>query len=222
MNKGKSTQKKTPARHYDHNVRLVKKPNKIKGKRKVRTLPPYLTLAEKDRFFRAVDSTRDRAIFRLLYHHGLRASEIGALEFSDYRPGSDMESDRILIHRLKGSISGEYKVVPAAAVAVRSWIRKRGIMPGTLFPSRQGGPISRKRMFELMRIYCERANVPLEKAHPHAFKHTCCTHMISHQKESIMDVRTHVGHVNIRNTMIYADLMSEANEARAKRLKNWK
>jgi len=31
-----------------------------------------------------------------------------------------------------------------------------------------------------------------------------------------MDVRSHVGHVNIRNTMVYADLLPEATEARAK------
>jgi len=197
-----------------------------RAKRRSRKLPPYLTIPEKDRFFKAIDSTRnharDRAIFRLLYHHGLRASEPGKLQLSDYRHGSRLELDRIYIHRLKGSISGETGVVPAAAFAVRAWIHKRGTRPGPLFPSRNGTPISRKRIFELMRKYCLLAEIPLEKAHPHSFKHTCCTHLISDQQESIMDVRAHVGHVNIRNTMVYADLMPEATEARARRLKAWK
>jgi integrase/recombinase XerD len=213
-----------PARteHYSQNVRLVKNPNKIKRKRKSRKLPPYLTIPEKERFFKAIDSVRDRGIFRLLYHHGLRASEIGKLEMSDYRQGSSLELDRIYIHRLKGSISGECVVVPAAAMAVRAWIRKRGHRSGPLFPSRLGSPISRIRIFELMQRYCRRAEIPPEKQHPHCLKHTCCTHLISDQKESIMDVRTHVGHVNIRNTMIYSELMPEANEARAKRLRAWR
>lgn len=223
---GKSTPKSAPAEHYSYNVRLVKNPEE-KGHlttktRKVRTLPPYMTIPEKTRFFKAIDVVRDRAIFRLLYHHGLRASEIGQLQLSDYRPGSDTDLDRIYIHRLKGSISGEYTVVPAAAVAVRSWLRERGIKPGVLFPSRQGTPISRIRIFELMQRYCRRAQIPSEKAHPHSLKHTCCTHLISDQGESIMHVRAHVGHVNIRNTMIYAELTDEASEARAKRLRNWK
>jgi integrase len=222
----KQTEKSAPARHYVHNVRLAKKARKIRRstskKRKPRKLPPYLTLPEKDRFFKAIDTIRDRALFRLLYHHGLRASEIGKLQLSDYRQGPDLDSDRIYIHRLKGSITGECAVMDTAAFAVRAWIRVRGIKPGVLFPSRQGTPLSRKRIFELMRIYCERASVPLEKAHPHCFKHTCCTHLISYQKESIMDVRAHVGHVSIRSTMIYADLTAEATEARAKRLKGWK
>src|SRR4029077_6521019 len=106
-----------------------------------RKLPPYLTVPEKNRLFRAIDAPRDRAIFRLLYHHGLRASEIGKLQLSDYRPGTTMDLDRIYIHRLKGSIRGECAVVSSAAFAMRAWLRIRGIKPGTLFPSRFGTPI---------------------------------------------------------------------------------
>jgi integrase len=221
---------KTPrTEHYDHNVRLAQKPSKTgqkpaktKRKRKARNLPPYLTVPEKNRLFKAIESVRDRAIFRLLYHHGLRASEIGKLQLSDYRQGSTQDLDRILIHRLKGSITGECAVMPTAALAMRAWLRKRGIRAGTLFPSRLGTPISRGRIFDLMRQYCAVAQIPLEKAHPHCLKHTCCTHLISDQRESIMDVRAHVGHVNIRSTMVYAELTNEANEARAKRLRDWK
>ena len=219
---GKSTSKMARADHYNHNDRLIKKANKKAKKRKPRNLPPYLTIPEKERFFKAIDDVRDRAIFRLLYHHGLRASEIGKLQLSDYRAGTTLDLDRILIHRLKGSISGECAVVTSAAFAVRAWLRKRGIKPGTLFPSRQGTPVSRNRIYELMRRYCIKGQIPAEKGHPHCLKHTCCTHLISDQKESIMDVRQHVGHVNIRSTMVYAELMSEATEARAKRLRAWK
>ena len=223
---GKPASKKPRTEHYSHNVRFVKKANKTgvlkKAKRKARKLPPYLTIPEKDRFFKAIQSPRDRAIFRLLYHHGLRASEIGKLQLSHYRQGSDIDLDRIYIHRLKGSVSGECAVVPTAAVAVRAWLKRRGIKPGTLFPSRKGGPVSRGRIFDMMREYCRQAEIPLEKAHPHSLKHTCCTHLISDQRESIMDVRKHVGHVNIRSTMVYAELMSEADEQRAQRLRRWK
>lgn len=218
----KSRQNPPLTDHYDHNDRLVKKPNKIRRKRRPRTLPPYLTIPEKDRFFKVINDPRDRAIFRLLYHHGLRASEIGRMQLSDYRPGTTMDLDRVYLRRLKGSFSGECAVIPAAALAVRVWLRKRGIKPGVLFPSKRGTAISRNRIYELMFKYCQLAQIPREKAHPHCLKHTCCTHLISDQKESIMDVRQHVGHVNIRSTMIYAELMSEATEQRAKRLKGWK
>jgi site-specific recombinase XerC len=37
----------------------------------------YLTPEEIERFFRFVTSVRDRALFRLAYHRGLSASELG-------------------------------------------------------------------------------------------------------------------------------------------------
>ena len=54
--------------------------------RKKKASPPILQEEEMQRFFDVIDSRRDRAIFRLMYHAGLRASEIGLLEIRDYTP----------------------------------------------------------------------------------------------------------------------------------------
>lgn len=207
---------------YVRKGKLAKNANKKARKRAHPKTVPYLTVSEKDRFFRVIESVRDRAIFRLLYHHGLRASEIGALDMEHFRQGSKLELDRMLITRLKGSLSGECSMVPAAASAVRAWVRVRGYKEGPLFPSRQGGRITRRRIGQLMKRYSRAAGIPAEKAHPHAWKHTCATHLISDQRESIIDVQKHLGHASIKNTMIYADLTGEANAARAKRLREWK
>jgi integrase len=214
--------KRSRALLYNQKVKPAKKSPKKAHRRAEKKQIVYMTVPEKDRFFRAIRDVRDRAIFRLLYHHGLRAGEIGRLEMSDFRPGAALNLDRIYIRRLKGSVSGETAMVPIAAQSLRAWVRKRGITEGPLFPSRQRGRITRQRIWQLMRKYCELAQIPKEKAHPHSLKHTCCTHLISNQRESIMDVQTHVGHVNIANTLIYAKLTGEANEARAKRLREWK
>jgi integrase len=219
---GKTQSKTRSVIHYVQKVKLKQKPQQKRRKRHPTKLVTYMTVPEKDRFFRVIESIRDRAIFRLLYHHGLRASEIGMLDLSHFRQGSNLQLDRIYIKRLKGSISGECAMVPAAAAAVRAWVRKRGYMAGPLFTTRQPGRITRCRIFQLMRRYCKAAGIPAEKAHPHAWKHTTCTHLISYQRESIVDVQKHVGHASIKNTMIYADLTGEANEARAKRLREWK
>lgn len=218
----KKTRKTARALPYVQKGKVAKKPSKKASKRTGRKQLSYLTVPEKDRFFRAIESIRDRAIFRLLYHHGLRASEIGKLEMSDFRQGSGLHLDRLHIHRLKGSISGETTMVPIAAQAMRAWVRKRGHSEGPLFPSRQRGRITRARIWQLMQIYCERAGIPPEKRHPHVFKHTCCTHLVSDQKYSIMELQKHVGHASIKNTMIYAELSDEANEARIRKLREWK
>ena len=209
-------------KRYSQKVSLAKKAPKKAKKRKARKLIGYLTIPEKDRFFAAIDSVRDRAIFRVMYHHGLRASEVGKFDMSDFRQGSTLDLDRLYIHRLKGSISGECAMIPIAAQALRAWVRKRGYLEGPLFPSRNRTRIGRCRIWELMQKYCERAKIPAEKCHPHILKHSCCTHLLSDKRESIVDVQKHVGHAQIANTMLYAELTGEANEARAKRLREWK
>ena len=66
-------------------------PVKPKAKRK-RKVVTFLREEEIERLFSVIDGTRDRAIFRLAYHAGLRASEVGMLELRDYDP----KTDRIL------------------------------------------------------------------------------------------------------------------------------
>jgi integrase len=192
-------------------------------KRRAPKLPVCLTIPEKQRFFQTIKSPRDKAIFSLLYYHGLRASEPGRLMNSDYRPGSSLNLDRIRLTRLKGSISGECAVVPAAAQAVRAWIRKRGHQEGPLFPSRQKGPISRFRIFQLMKRYCEAAGIPREKWHPHALRHSTAIHLLADRRETLVDCQRHLGHADVKSTMVYLGALSdEFNEARIWRLATWR
>ena len=43
------------------------------------TLPKYLTQDELQRFFKVITSPRDRALFALIYHYGLRVDEATSL-----------------------------------------------------------------------------------------------------------------------------------------------
>jgi integrase len=233
-NMGKIKQKTRPPKQNSYTVAPRKTPKmagntragepvKRPKKRRSPKLPVCLTIPEKDRFFKAIKSPRDRAIFGLCYFHGLRASEIGRLAYSDFRQGTSLNLDRLRISRLKGSVSGEYGIVPTAAQMLRSWVRRRGIEPGPLFPSRQKGPISRYRIFALMRRYCEIAAIPAEKRHPHALRHSTAIHLLSDKRESLMDVQRHLGHRDIKSTMVYLGALSdEFNEARIRRLATWK
>ena len=124
-----------------------------------------MILSEKDALFRVIEDPRDRAIFRVAYHHGLRVSEIGIIQMKDWRRGTSLDMDRLFLRRLKGSIGGETILVNAAATAVRAWLRIRGNSPGPMFQSRNHRPISRRRLDELMKHYCILACIPEEKAH---------------------------------------------------------
>ena len=73
----------------------------------------FFTQDECKRLFAVITSKRDRALFRLAYRHGLRASEVGLLQRTDL----DMKQGRITIHRLKGSHSGIYPIQPDISTA---------------------------------------------------------------------------------------------------------
>ena len=60
-------------------------------------LPKYLTQDELKRFFGAIPSPRDRALFAVIYHYGLRVDEATMLTVEDV----DLKNHRIKVRRLK-------------------------------------------------------------------------------------------------------------------------
>lgn len=188
---------------------------KAKRSRKQSKAPEYLTEEEITRFFAAIPKSdlRSRAMFRLMYHRGLRASEMGLFRMDDYRG----TSGRIMVNRLKGSRGGEYLMLEPERAALKAWIRHRGTAPGPLFPSRNHAPIERTQVFRLMRKYCQAAGIPDQKAHPHALKHSCGTHLSATEKD-IVAIQDHLGHAKIDNTMIYVRVSSRRRDELAERL----
>lgn len=183
--------------------------------RQRRSTIKHLSQQEIERFFRVMEDPRDRAMFRLAYHRGLRASEVGMLQYSDLR-----EDDKIEIGRLKGSTGGLYRMCRSERLAVHAWLRKRGSAPGPLFPSRNGTPVSRQRLDFLMRRYGKLANLPPDRCHMHVLKHSCATHLFD-KGESLEDVQDHLGHRNIQNTLVYAAFSNQRRQARERRLEYW-
>lgn len=187
---------------------------KKKRARKKKAVPEYLTEEEVATLFAAIGKdVRSQAIFQVIYFRGLRASEIGKLRIEDYRPAVG----RLFVHRLKGSNSGDFHVTESERTALNRWLRERGKNPGPLFPSRNGKPLSRWPIFALMKKYCAAAGIAPEKAHPHALKHSCGTHL-SAREGDIAVIQDHLGHVNIQNTMIYVKITSKRRDQFAETL----
>jgi len=177
----------------------------------------YLSEEELDRLFSAVKNPRDLAILRIAYHRGLRASEIGLLQLSDYRSAAK----RLSVHRLKGSHSGEYVLTDNERRALEAWIKVRGDEPGPLFPSNRGNGINRRTFASMMRKYGALANLPMRLRHPHVLKHSCGTHLLSDMHMDVTDVQDHLGHADIRNTMVYAKITNRRRDENAERLRKW-
>lgn len=186
--------------------------------KKKRTAKPetikYMTEDQISRFFSVIKSPRDAAIFRVIYHRGLRASELGMINLSQVDPGSG----RIQFERLKRSYGGQFRMSSSEERAMKAWLRVRGTDPGPLFPSREGHPISRKMLDVLVKKYCQLAGIPADLAHCHTLKHSCGTHMLA-KGVSLEATQDHLGHRSIKNTQIYAKFTSR--ESTDKRLRDW-
>ena len=163
----------------------------------------YPSKAEIEALFRVIKSPRDRALFRLVYHHGLRSSEIGLLQLSDWN-----DQDGILkVHRQKNSINQCYRLLPVEANALRAWIRGRGDDSGPLFSSRKGARpgglgIDRTQVFRLIAGYSEAAGLPSEKAQTRALRHACGVHLRADGCSAEV-IRKRLGHRAERSVLVY-------------------
>lgn len=175
----------------------------------------FLTPQELERFFGAIASTRDRALFRVCYCKALRASEVGQLQLADY----NRHDNTLRIRRLKGSRAGEFPLYTKESASLRAYLRERGTAPGALFLSRHGRGVSRRQLDRLMKSYGRAAGLPPEKCHMHVLKHTRGTHLHD-AGESVVMIQHELGHRDIRNTLVYTHASPAAAEAMFKRLRD--
>lgn len=199
--KKKSTKKATSPKRPERKVTRARRSETIK----------FLTLDETRRLFAGITDKRDKAIFLLAYRHGLRASEIGLLRVSDL----DLKRLRVMLHRLKGSLSGEHPLQADEARALKAWLKSRDTDSPILFPSRRGLPISRQMLDVLTKGYGEEGAIPKDKRHFHVLKHSIATHLLDAGAE-LRFVQDWLGHANIQNTVIYTMLVSTSREAKAR------
>jgi type 1 fimbriae regulatory protein FimB/type 1 fimbriae regulatory protein FimE len=172
----------------------------------------FLTNDELKRLFSVIKSKRDKAIFLIAYRHGLRASEVGLLQ----RTHVDWKQQRIMVERLKGSHPGQHPMQPDEVRILKSYLRSRADDFPALFISNRGTPISRKMLHVLMQDYAKAAGLPSDKQHFHVLKHSIATHLLD-ASDDIRFVQDWLGHSNIQNTVIYAQLVSSSRETKARK-----
>jgi len=161
-------------------------------------LPRYLTQPELRAFFRAITDTRDRALFSLIYHYGLRVSEIGLLLRGDV----DLVRRRIVVKRVKGGYWTERPLFAASANLLRRYLEGIAGEPvDPLFPGREG-PLRKRQIQDLFCRYRSRAKLDLHYT-AHSLRHSIATHLLD-AGVSLEFVQDHLGHRSIRSTSIYA------------------
>lgn len=174
--------------------------------------PRYLTQDEVGRFFAVLGDLRDRALFALMYHHGLRVGEVPLLRRADL----DLERGRLLVRRLKGGSWSEQILFAGTAAILRAYAaRLLGAPDGALFPGRNG-PLRRRQIQNRFVRYRNLAGLPADRT-AHSLRHSIATHLLD-AGASLEFVQDHLGHQNIRSTAIYARVTSRLRESQMRAL----
>jgi integrase/recombinase XerD len=177
-----------------------------------RPLPRILSTGDVERLFALLEAEasgegapaaalRLLALVELLYGSGLRATELVSLPrraFSPDRP--------YLIVRGKGDKERLVPLSDRARLALQRWLPQ---LPGDsswLFPSR-GKPLSRVRLFQLLRAAAARAGIAPERVSPHVLRHAFATHLLEGGAD-LRALQTLLGHADIATTEIYTHVDS--------------
>jgi integrase/recombinase XerD len=168
------------------------------------TLPKYLTQDELKRFFQGVDSPRDRALFGLIYHYGLRVGEALMLTIDDV----NFKNHRITIRRSKNGLGGEKPLWRHTAKFLRTYLHERRDVGPYLFTGRKG-PLQKRQVQKLFNDYTEAAGI--KERSVHALRHSMAVHLLEAGR-GIEYVADHLGHKNIQNTRIYAQITNPLRE----------
>jgi integrase/recombinase XerD len=175
----------------------------------------FLSQDETRQLFSKICNKRDRALFPLAYHHGLRASEVSLLLREDF----DRRRGRIYIHRLKGSISGIFPIEPSDVKRVQAYLNSRDDDSPYLFISNRRVPLERRSYWDLMRRYGELAGIPAGRLRFHALRHSIAVHLLDAGAD-IAFVRDRLGHANIQNTMRYMRYTTATRDSQTRRYFN--
>jgi len=151
---------------------------------------------------------RDRAILELLYATGIRVSELVTARIADLDP-----DEGLMTVMGKGSRQRIVPVGHAALEAVRRYLEgvrpelERGEGRGILFLNRQGRPLSRMSVWNLVREAARRAGITATVS-PHTLRHTFATHLLERGAD-LSAVQELLGHADISTTQIYTHVDRE-------------
>jgi len=168
------------------------------------SLPKYLTQDELERFFAVIPSARDRALFAVIYHYGLRVDEATMLTLEDF----DLKNHRIRIRRLKNGLGGEKPLWRHTAKLLRAYLRVRNDAGPYLFTGREG-PLKKRQVQNLFDKYASSADI--KDRWVHALRHSIAVHLLDAGR-GIEYVADHLGHKNIQNTRVYAQISHPLRE----------
>ncbi len=178
----------------------------LKSPKAQKPLPRILTLEEVSKlleianFDQTFHGKRTTTFLEILYATGLRISELLSLKRSDFK------NNQMISIVGKGGKERRIPLHPDLLEIVQSFI---AVSPSSLwlFPSLRNPhkPLTRQRIFQLLKELGEISGIGAEKLSPHVLRHSFATHLL----ESGMDLavlQKLLGHSDIGTTQIYTHI----------------
>jgi site-specific recombinase XerD len=164
--------------------------------------PRDLTAEVVQRLFAAIgEHRRDRAIFTLMLHAGLRVGEVAALELNQI----DLAMRRTPHLRLTGKGQRERIVYLSATAAhyLREYLAQRPAGASEqVFLNHHGQPITITGIQWQLARYCRQAGIWLTC---HQLRHTFATRLIA-AEVPVTSVQKLLGHASLRTTQVYIQI----------------
>lgn len=192
-------------------LRLVKPSNENRTVTPVR--PPnselrtreYLTAAEIDKLMGEARrggrySHRDATLILIAYRHGLRASEIADLEWSQ------VEFGRAATLHVTRAKNGKPSTHPLRGDEIRALRELQRQFPDSafVFVTERGGPFTPDAINRLIKRIGERANFPFP-VHAHMIRHGC-GYALANAGHDTRAIQDWLGHRSIQHTVRYTEL----------------
>ncbi len=167
----------------------------------------YVPLELLRKAINATESLEERSAIKVIYYCALRASELGLQPAAHFDP----RRGTLDIRRLKGSNDHTYLLEPWVLDDLRSWNKARPQNSPYLFPHPDDAkaPLDRFNVFRYWSRAAKRAGLDMKNlGHPHVLKHSIATHMLE-RGDDILFVQDWIGHKNLENTQIYAEVIGK-------------
>ncbi|MBU7028750.1 MAG: tyrosine-type recombinase/integrase [Theionarchaea archaeon] len=162
--------------------------------------PNFLTVEEAQALLRVIPNLRDRAIVTTLLYTGMRVNELCNLDMSDLH----LDKREITVRDTKTYHDRKVIISEKCVCALTQYLDSLPNERKAVFTSQKGGPISRGRVYAMVKKYGQLAGIT-KNVTPHVLRHTLATNMIAHGA-SVIEVKEQLGHRNIETTLKYIHL----------------
>lgn len=165
----------------------------------------YLTATEVSAMLAAARTgsspERDYCLLYMSFIHGFRVTEARLLQLSDLC----LKEGSLRIKRLKQGFSTIHPLLEDEIRAIQAWLKVRKAIRGAdsdwLFLSRQGNPLTRQRVYQIIRELGDKARIAVP-SHPHMLRHACGFALADNGVDTRL-LQDYLGHRNIRHTVRY-------------------